>query len=36
VNERTRGSAMFNLAINNKLCGRDVVRPEAEGVARMA
>jgi hypothetical protein len=26
---------MFNLAIHNKLRGRDVVRPEAEGVALM-
>ena len=33
VEERTRDSAMFNLAIHNKLRGRDVVRPKAEGVA---
>jgi hypothetical protein len=34
VEERTWDSAVFNLAINNKPRGRDVVRPEAEGVVR--
>jgi hypothetical protein len=36
VEERSRDSAMFNLAIHNKLRGCDVVRLKLENVARMA
>jgi hypothetical protein len=36
VEERTRDSAMFNLAIHSKLRGCDVVRLKVEDAARMA
>ena len=36
VEERTRDSAMFNLAIHSKLRGCDGVRLKVEDVARMA
>jgi hypothetical protein len=36
VEERSRDSAVFNLAIHSKLRGCDVVRLKVEDVARMA